>query len=324
MLLLLLTACVPPAPIVERTEADVLVIAPHPDDEVLLAAGVMERAVREGRRVSVIIVTNGDYSCERDGYLREAESIAALKVLGVDDANVHFLGYPDGALSRLGALPLSTLEHRDATGQCVGRTGTYADRRAGRLDEHTARTGQPADWTAESLTGDLEALLSRLKPTDVYLTHGIDEHPDHAMTYVFFRRALDRLDWAPTVVHRGVVHAGECWPSDCKKYFTPGLATPPLPGKMAGYEPAERVAIDPLIKLEAIKKYTSQLSPWLTSFARRDEVFFPERYVRAGQRWVRAGGKQREDQALANREGEFVELTRWTDTGFKGVEVKRP
>ncbi len=324
MLLLLSIACVPQTAFVGRTEADVLVIAPHPDDEVLLAAGVMERAVRQGRRVSVIIVTNGDYSCERDGYLREAESIAALAVLGVDETNVHFLGYPDGALAQLGATPLSTLEHRDATGQCVGRTGTYADRRAGRLDEHTARTGQPADWTADSLTGDLEALLGRLKPQDVYLPHGIDDHPDHAMTYVFFRRALDRLDWAPTVVHRGVVHAGECWPSDCANFFTPGLATPPLPGAMSGYEPTERVPVDPLIKLEAIKKYTSQLSPWLTSFARRDEVFFPERYVRAGQRWVRAGGKQREDQAHANREGEFLELTRWTDAGFKGVEVKRP
>lgn len=317
---MLLAGCVRgPAP--ERFGVDVLVIAPHPDDEVLLAAGVMDRAVREGRRVAVIIVTNGDYSCERDGYLREAESIAALKTLGVREADVHFLGYPDGALSKLTATPHAPMEHRDAVGQCVARTGTWADRGAGRLDEHTARTGQPADWTADALTGDLEALLTRLAPREVYLPHGIDEHPDHAATYVYFRRALDRLTTAPAMVHRGMVHAGECWPSDCVKYFTPDLPTPPLPRSLAGYLPTERLPVDAARKLEAITKYASQLSPWLTSFARKDEVFFPEQYVREGGHWARAGGDPLPDGARVNREGAFEEVTRWSDSGFGGVEV---
>ena len=41
-----LAACVH-APAPERDGVDVLVIAPHPDDEVLLASGVMARAVRK-------------------------------------------------------------------------------------------------------------------------------------------------------------------------------------------------------------------------------------------------------------------------------------
>lgn len=267
----------------ERSAVDVLVIAPHPDDEVLLAGGVMDRAVREGRRVAVIIVTNGDYSCERDGYLREAESVAALKLLGVTE--VHFLGYPDGALSKLTEVPHAPMEHRDATGQCVARTGTWADRGAGRLDEHTSRTGMPADWTSEALIGDLEALLTRLEPNEVYLPHAIDEHPDHAMTYAYFRRALDRVKTAP-IVHRGVVHVGECWPSDCVTYFTPELPTPLMPGKYATMIPDERVPIDAQRKLAAINLYRSQLSPWLTSFARKDEVFFLETYERKDGHWV--------------------------------------
>ena len=309
------------APVVAKSAdtLDVLVIAPHPDDEVLLAAGVMERAVREGRHVGVIIVTNGDYSCERDGYLREAESIAALKSLGVKESDVHFLGYPDGALSKLTSIPHEPMEHRDAVGQCVARTGTYADRGAGRLDEHTRRTGTPGDWTSDALIGDLEALLIRLAPTEVYLPHGIDEHPDHAATYVYFRRALDRLSVAP-LVHRGVVHAGECWPSDCRKYFTPSLPTPPLPSR---YSPSERLPVDPLLKLAAITKYTSQLSPWLTSFARKDEVFFPEKLERIGAHWVRVGGEARPDGSRVNREGHFVEVARWGTEGFAGVEVRR-
>ncbi|MDP1823930.1 MAG: PIG-L family deacetylase [Archangium sp.] len=318
----MLLGCVPDRP--HHTGVDVLVIAPHPDDEVLLAAGAMDRAITEGRRVAVIIVTNGDYSCERDGYLREAESITALKTLGVQEADVHFLGYPDGALARLTATPLPPMEHRDATGQCIARTGTYADRRAGRLDEHTARTGKPAEWTSEALTGDLEALLTRLNPAEVYLPHGIDDHPDHAMSYVFFRRALDRLTTAPAVVHRGIVHAGECWPSDCRTYFAPALPTPPLPGRLAGYLATERFPVNAQRKLDAITRYTSQLSPWLTSFARKDETFFPESYERIAERWVRTEGSQRPDGARLNREGEFEEVARWSADGFEGVEVRRP
>jgi LmbE family N-acetylglucosaminyl deacetylase len=283
---IILSGCLPGRPGPGRGGVDLLVIAPHPDDEVLLAAGVMARAVEEGRRVAVIIMTNGDFSCERDGYLREAESIAALRLLGVNERDVHFLGYPDGALVKLTLTPLDPMEHRDAIGQCVARTGTYADRVAGRLDEHTKRTGAPGEWTAENLTQDLAALLTQLQPREVYLPHLFDDHPDHSMTYVFFRRALDRVERAPALVHRGVVHAGECWPSDCEKYFTPSLPTPPVPGALAGQAPGERVSVDPMLKLSAIEKYRSQLSPWLTSFARRDEVFFTERYSRRGNRWV--------------------------------------
>ena len=272
----------------ERDGVELLVIAPHPDDEVLLAAGAMARAVEQGQRVAVIIVTNGDYSCERDGYLREAESVAALKELGVKESDVHFLGYPDGALSKLSDTPLSPMEHRDEVGQCVARTGTYADRAAGRIDEHTKRTGTPGEWTSENLTGDLAALLTRLKPREVVLPHKLDDHPDHSMTYVYFRRALDRVETAPAIVHRGVVHAGECWPSDCSAYFTPSLPSPALPGKLAGQKPSERLSVNPMLKLSAIEKYRSQLSPWLTSFARKDEVFFPEKYSRKGKKWVSA------------------------------------
>ncbi len=263
---------------------ELVVIAPHPDDEALLAAGAMAKARAEGRSVSVIIVTNGDFTCERDGYLREAESVRALAQLGVTD--VHFLGYPDGALARLGKQPLDPLEHRDATGECVARTGTYADRSEGRVDEHTARTGAPGEWTAEALTSDLVALLERLRPRTVVLPHAIDDHADHAATYIFFRRALDELDLGtplPERVLRGVVHAGRCWPSDCHTMFTPTTPMPPLPPPKGGYAPTERLRIDAEAKLRVISTYVSQ-SPteieadWLSSFARTDEVFWVERY----------------------------------------------
>ncbi len=321
----LLSACARPVPTIDRL--DVLVVAPHPDDEVLLAGGVMERAVKAGQRVAVIIVTNGDYTCERDGYLREAESIAALKTLGVSEENVHFLGYPDGALAKLSAEPLPPMEHRDATGQCIARTGTYADRGAGRLDEHTRRTGQPAEWTSTALVGDLVALLTRLSPHEVYLAHALDDHPDHAMTYVYFRRALDQVPVAPARVHRGVVHAGPCWPSDCAHYFTPDAPLPPLPKSLAAYTPDERLTADAQRKLTAIGKYTSQAGTqprldWLSSFARREEAFFTERYVREGPRWVQEGSRAISPTERVKAMGSFEEWNQWGPEGFAAAGVR--
>ena len=258
---------------------DLLVIAPHPDDEALLATGEMAKARALGKTVSVIIVTNGDFTCERDGYLREAESVRALAKLDVKD--VHFLGYPDGALSHLGHEPLDPIEHRDANGECVARTGTYADRSEGRLDEHTERTGQPGEWTSDSLQEDLEALLKRLKPRAVVLPHFIDDHADHAATYMYFRRALERLHREPDSVLRGVVHAGACWPSDCKTFLSPLQPMPPLPKPLGGYSPPVRHPIDAELKLDVLSTYISQAgadpeTDWLSSFARADEVFWPE------------------------------------------------
>lgn len=272
---------------------EVLVLAPHPDDEVLLAAGVLLRTVGEGRTAAVVVMTNGDFTCERDGYLRQSETITALEALGVGEDQVHFLGYPDGYLSKLGATALAPLERRGPDGACAKGAVTYGHRGWKRVDEHTARTGWPAPYTSESLTEDLAAVLDRLRPRDVYLPHAIDAHPDHASTYVYFRRALDRTHFPAPLVHRGVVHAGPCWPSDCHTPYTPGSLFPPLPEPLERYLPSERLHVDPRLKTQVIALYPSQTGPslysdWLSAFARREEIFYPERYVREGERWVRA------------------------------------
>lgn len=304
----------------EPKGVDLLVIAPHPDDEVLMAAGLMREVRARGGTVAVVLMTNGDYTCERDGYLREAESVAGLATLGVSADSVHFLGYPDGALRELNPTPLPPREHRDATGECVARTGTWADRSNGRTDEHTWRTGSPADWTSTNLTADLAAVMLRLDPKEVVLTHAHDDHPDHAMTYVYFRRALDTLPRAPTLVHRAFVHAGPCWPSvNCSVYFTPTLPVPALPGPLRNYAPAERNAVDAELKLAAIAKHVSQASPdattnWLSSFARKEEVFFPERYERKDGKWQRVSGVPHG----------YSEHDVWGPEGFSASEVQPP
>ncbi|MDQ2757233.1 MAG: PIG-L family deacetylase [Actinomycetota bacterium] len=88
---------------------DVLVLAPHPDDEVLGVGGLMRRLVAQGSRVEVLAVTDGDGSHPGSptltraalARLRVAESAAACAALGLDPP--RRAGLPDGGVAALEA-----------------------------------------------------------------------------------------------------------------------------------------------------------------------------------------------------------------------------
>ncbi|MEM7666583.1 MAG: PIG-L deacetylase family protein [Pseudomonadota bacterium] len=78
-----------------------LVIAPHPDDEVLGCGGTIARLADSGQEVHVAIVTRGyepAFSAEGVEQVR-AELAEAHKILGV--AQCHFLDFPAAALDTL-------------------------------------------------------------------------------------------------------------------------------------------------------------------------------------------------------------------------------
>ncbi|MEA2415981.1 MAG: hypothetical protein QOI58_2638 [Thermoanaerobaculia bacterium] len=72
-----------------------LVLAPHPDDEVIGCGGLVALHLREGRKVHVVVATDGAQA--GNASQREAESRAALAILG--DATIAFLGFPDRELA---------------------------------------------------------------------------------------------------------------------------------------------------------------------------------------------------------------------------------
>ena len=73
----------------------ILVMAPHEDDEMLMAGGVMNRAVANGDEVYVVYATNGDYSGVDHGKLRIRDTVNALNTIGVPTDHLYFLGYAD-------------------------------------------------------------------------------------------------------------------------------------------------------------------------------------------------------------------------------------
>lgn len=80
-------------------QGPVLVVAPHPDDEVLGAGGTIARLADEGCAVHVAIVTKGQYprfSEEQIAGVR-AEARAAHNVLGVTET--HWMDFPAAELA---------------------------------------------------------------------------------------------------------------------------------------------------------------------------------------------------------------------------------
>jgi LmbE family N-acetylglucosaminyl deacetylase len=86
--------------------AAVVVVAPHPDDEILGVGGLISLLARAGARVHIIAVTDGEsshpgsptLSCTDLASLRIAESSEALHKLWVGKATVDRLGLPDGGV----------------------------------------------------------------------------------------------------------------------------------------------------------------------------------------------------------------------------------
>ena len=84
--------------------ASVVVVAAHPDDEVLGVGGTMAILAAAGARLRLIAITDGEGSHpDADpaaiGALRAAESAAALDQLGVRSAEVIRLRFPDTGLA---------------------------------------------------------------------------------------------------------------------------------------------------------------------------------------------------------------------------------
>src|SRR3954464_5174677 len=240
-------SCRPPASPVSRQamgalqlrDGDrILVLAPHPDDEVLGAGGVLREAARRGLPLRVVFLTNGDsnewsFLAYRKppvlmpagalamGTIRHQEALAAATALGVSDRDLVFLGYPDYA----------TLDiWRSHWALSPPNRGRLTRARA--VPYPTAfRPGAP--YKGEEILADLETILRDFKPTRIFVSHPADHHPDHAALYLFTRVALwDLQGEVSATVHPFLVHYPG-WPR--VKGVRPGDDLAPPDRLLAGF-----------------------------------------------------------------------------------------
>jgi len=189
----------------------ILIVAPHPDDEALMASGVIANALTRGEPVKVVIVTNGDNAKgnKKFGLARQAESVAAMNLLGLQPDDVIFLGYP-GDVHGLLHMINNYLPPGKIYTSIVGSSATYGAHGLGNRDFHSWLTGEPAPYHATSLYDDLEVLFKAFRPRHIYATSRFDEHPAHRAVYYSLVRAVQSIrledpSYAPTL-HTTIVH----------------------------------------------------------------------------------------------------------------------
>ena len=265
---------------------DVLIFAPHPDDEVLGTGGVIQQALARGERVRVVFATNGDGSRKAASQLlrkaaaslrqgdfiklarrRQQEAIAADAKLGLSKTDLVFLGYPDAAFTEVyansGAEPV-----RSPT---TGRTATHGPFAT---DYHSLAHGSPAPHTHEAALADFSEVLRESRARRVYTTDPADQHTDHVATYNFVREASQGEPFFTFVVH-----GGPGWPR-------PAGPTPDTPFESAPvgvtWPPPIRIPIEPVQaarKLDALDTVFSQIAlqkdrTYLESFVKSEEIFW--------------------------------------------------
>jgi LmbE family N-acetylglucosaminyl deacetylase len=175
-----------------------IVVSPHQDDETIMAGGLLYRAAHEGStKIDVIYVTAGDAAgrpgpCREESEeekkrkimeLREEETRAACRVLGIAPSRIHFLRHPDQGL--------------------VADSRLSGGRRVDVLSE-----------AGEEAVAHVVDLLPRLVPSNassllVITASFWDGHPDHRATYRAARTAAERVRnerGIPVTILHAIVH----------------------------------------------------------------------------------------------------------------------
>lgn len=271
----------------------ILVVAPHPDDDLITSAGVIHGAVERGDDVVVVYMTNGDIAGKQHGLERQDEAVGGQARLGVAEQKLIFLGYPDAALREIH----DNYQNPDSVYTYFnGYSTTYGERGLGGTDYHSHVFGAPADYNAPNVVADLKHVLDTYRPDQIFTTAYQDTHPDHALTYVFLNEALDALEpevpgYVPAL-HKTLVHVegetGSGWSEPDPQSLTP---EPPNMHLLPALDWAERASINvdehlqdaaflQNLKAKAIASHASQggedPNGYLQSFVHKDEFFWVE------------------------------------------------
>jgi len=313
--------------VVFNSEDRILILAPHPDDEILGCCGVIEKAIEMKLPLRIVFFTYGDNNqwsflvyrkhpvlrpkaARGMGLVRHDEALAADQMLGVPLEHLTFLGYPDFCTLNIwyahwGDRPPSRSMLTEV------KAVPYAN---------AFRPGVP--YKGEEVLQDLETILREFKPTKIFVSHPGDHHPDHQSLYLFTRVALWDLEkeMRPSL-YPYLVHYKH-WPKP-RGYRPTELLKPPqlfekkIPWQTHSLKPEEIER-----KHTAIKKYRSQYNysaRYLLSFIRSNELFgdFPISMLKPKTSSVLSSSESREDLTEIPEE-----LTDEERASFVGIEQR--
>ena len=203
---------------------NIMVIVPHEDDEILMTAGIIEKAVNGGKRVTVVMATNGDYE-GRDkitGSVRLRETMKGLAVLGVPEEHIFFMGYADTGMYPTESFIYKLYQEKDEEkiffGHCSKETYGLPEKE----DYHFLKYGEAANYTRKNFKSDLQTIILEERPDAIFTTSEEDMHGDHSGLFLFVKEILtEQEDYHPEL-YSGVVHSkagDENWPERKAEVF---------------------------------------------------------------------------------------------------------
>jgi LmbE family N-acetylglucosaminyl deacetylase len=274
---------IPPAPFTVPDHTRLLVVAPHPDDEVLGAGGLMQVVRSRDGDIRVVYLTDGEGYPEgvelEDhgrpptvddfrgyGRRREKEAQTALAALHLGDYKLTFLNFPDGGLSKL-------------------MRSYWSERRAAYRSPYTRRDRPPmsnvlvpsTEYRGEDLTQELAQIIGDFRPTMIVVPREEDQHADHCAAWFFVADALTDVhrvhsDYSADVINY-IVH-WYSWPfEDDDKTLAP---PPRLRGGASGWLTLPLTSAQARAKHVALRRYQTQMHVmrwFLDGFARSNELF---------------------------------------------------
>lgn len=260
---------------------NILVIAPHQDDEILGAGGLMQICRQRGDTVSVVFVTNGDYHGVNIAQQRYYESRDALARLDIDESHIYYIGYGDTGGMSPGHSFLQRLLTSSLDEPLVTPVASKTYHPAGRKTVRVFRTGQDSLLTRCALLSDLAWCMATCNPDLLVLPSPCDAHGDHAALAMLVETAGRDMAIPPCLFY--LVHGGNDseWPPRAGKKFVRPLEILPTLWE-------RRISLPLTVQQQAFKRslisiFSSQLSQdpdgFLYSFARDEEIFFLMRTI---------------------------------------------
>jgi LmbE family N-acetylglucosaminyl deacetylase len=267
----------------------ILIVSPHPDDEGLATAGLLQQAVSAHVDVRVVVVTAGDASAGAVRYLNQVaipakeqfevmgsdrceETRDALTALGVPSKDVIFLAYADGSVNSLWDVDWDY--NKLHTGRTVVDHSPYS-----------FSYEKKAPYCGANLAKNLASIVKDYRPTSIVYPDEEDQHHDHWAVNAFVQYVV------LTSGYRGaeytyLVHRND-FPSP-RSYAPLGYLEPPgsLRTSGAGWQalPLSRRQEDN--KALALREYSiprSVREPLIDSFVRRNELLHKEAAQRPRQ-----------------------------------------
>ena len=266
-----------------KRDERVLILAPHPDDESIACAGVIQEALAKGAKVKIAYLTNGEHNefafivYEKRitfkknefihmGKIRREEAIKAMELIGLSDKDLVFLGYPD--------FGTFTIFNR------YWQEGKPFRSLLTRISKVPYQDGfsSGAPYLGESILKDLKKVILDYRPDKIFVSHPADVNVDHKSLYLFLQVALaDIKDLHPKPkVHPYLVHHSG-WPMP--RHYHPKLDLNPPKSFSGSQIKWLKFDLSPEQlekKHKAILCYKSQTESsafYLLAFARKNELF---------------------------------------------------